>query len=156
SEAISRRFVGLIPPVAEALQHFGANAVTSPSRELVRTLNWGSEMKKFVVAAVGLLALSVTSASAADLGPRMVTKAPPMAPVAYNWSGFYIGVNGGYGWANSTHVDALGRSSGSFNQNGGMVGGTFGYNWQIASTVLGLETDLDWARINGSSSALTC
>ena len=126
------------------------------SRELVRTLNWGSQMKKYVVAAAGLLMLGASAASAADLGPRMVTKAPPMYSPVYNWTGFYLGVNGGYGWANSTHIDSLGRSTGSFNQNGGMVGGTAGYNWQLGSTVLGLETDLDWARINGSTAAGAC
>jgi outer membrane immunogenic protein len=107
-------------------------------------------MKKLIVAAAGLLALSVATASAADLGPRLVTKAPPMASV-WNWTGFYIGANGGYAWASSTHLDALGRTSGTFNQNGGMIGGTVGYNYQVGGAVLGVETDLDWARINGSA-----
>lgn len=108
-------------------------------------------MKKLVLAAAGLLALSIGSASAADLGSRMVTKAPAPVPVVYNWTGFYLGVNGGYGWARSEHVDVFGVTSGTFNQRGGLIGGTIGYNWQLGSTVLGLEGDLDWARINGST-----
>ena len=56
-------------------------------------------MKSFLLATVGLVALvgMAAPASAAD----MAVKAPPPAPlpVIYNWSGFYIGGNGG--WAQS-------------------------------------------------------
>ena len=53
-------------------------------------------MKKILLSTVGLIALGVTApALAAD----MAVKAPPPAPlpVIYNWSGFYIGANGGWG-----------------------------------------------------------
>ena len=54
-------------------------------------------MKKFALA-VSILAASAVSASAADLAARPYTKAPPPVAVAmYDWSGFYIGANGGYG-----------------------------------------------------------
>ena len=54
-------------------------------------------MKKFLLGAVGTLAM-VGSASAADLAARPYTKAPPMVAVAmYDWSGFYLGINGGGG-----------------------------------------------------------
>ena len=56
-------------------------------------------MKKFLLGTVGLVALGIAAgpASAADLAARPVyTKAPMMAP-AYDWSGFYIGINGGRG-----------------------------------------------------------
>ena len=47
----------------------------------------------------------------------MPTKAPAyFAP--YNWSGFYIGINGGGGWGNSDWTNALG-STGSFDISGG-------------------------------------
>ncbi|MBV8837065.1 MAG: porin family protein [Alphaproteobacteria bacterium] len=113
-------------------------------------------MKKFVVAAVGLLALSVSSASAADLGPRMVTKAPPMYPVVYNWTGFYVGLNGGGGWArkawdlqSATTLAFLPESSHTL--SGGVVGGQIGYRWQLSpSWVVGLEAQGDWARLTGS------
>jgi len=58
-------------------------------------------MKKFLLATVGLVALGVAApASAADLAARPYTKAPP-APVVviYDWTGFYIGINGGGGSA---------------------------------------------------------
>ena len=59
-------------------------------------------MKKFLLATVGLVALGIAApASAADLAARPYTKAPPpvVAPI-YDWSGFYIGANGGGGWSN--------------------------------------------------------
>src|SRR5260370_6198336 len=56
-------------------------------------------MKKFWLATVGLLALGMAApASAADLAARPYTKAPPAPVVAvYDWTGFYIGANGGGG-----------------------------------------------------------
>ena len=56
-------------------------------------------MKKFLLGTVGLLALGMAApASAADLAARPYTKAPPpmVAPI-YDWTGFYIGGNGGWG-----------------------------------------------------------
>jgi len=65
-------------------------------------------MKKFLVAAVGMMAVGLSApASAADLAARPYTKAPPpiVAPI-YDWTGFYIGGNGG--WAqNHNCVDFL-------------------------------------------------
>ena len=55
-------------------------------------------MNKFLLGAVGALAM-VTSASAADLAARPYTKAPPMIAVVYDWSGFYVGANGGGAWS---------------------------------------------------------
>jgi outer membrane immunogenic protein len=74
-----------------------------------------------------------------------------MSPL-YNWTGFYIGINGGGAWG-TADWDAI---PGSFDTSGGMVGGTVGYNWQTGPWVLGLEGDADWANIEGSSTAGTC
>ena len=55
-------------------------------------------MKKFLLATVGLVALGTAApASAADLAARPYTKAPPMVAAVYDWSGFYVGANGGWG-----------------------------------------------------------
>ncbi len=55
-------------------------------------------MKKILLASAALAVLgSATSASAADLAARPYTKAPPMIAVVYDWTGFYIGGNGGWG-----------------------------------------------------------
>jgi outer membrane immunogenic protein len=107
-------------------------------------------MKRALLIALGLATLAALPASAADLGRRLPTKAPMMAPEpVWNWTGFYIGVNGGAGWARSEHFDAA-VSTGLFDQKGGMIGGTVGYNWQTGPAVFGVEGDLDWAHINGS------
>src|SRR5882672_6285823 len=59
---------------------------------------WRTTMKKFLLATVGLVALGMAApASAADLAARPYTKAPPMVAAIYDWSGFYVGANGGWG-----------------------------------------------------------
>jgi outer membrane immunogenic protein len=105
-------------------------------------------MKRILLASVGLLALGVASASAADIQRAMPAKAPVYVAPIYNWTGFYVGINGGGGWG---HSDFSAPFTGSSNMSGGLVGGTFGYNWQMNQVVLGLETDIDWSNIRGSS-----
>jgi outer membrane immunogenic protein len=107
---------------------------------------------------VGAFALALGGqALAADLPPPPgpAPKAPavylPPAPV-FSWTGIYLGVNGGYGFGTSNWTSAAG-STGNFNVNGGLVGGTLGGNYQFNSFVVGLEADLDWANLSGSSSA---
>ena len=107
-------------------------------------------MRRFAVASLGALVLSITAAQAADMSVKApVYKAPPI--VLYNWTGFYVGINGGGGWGRSDHTDTAGVTTGKFNISGGLIGGTVGYNWQNANWVLGLEADWDWASINGST-----
>ena len=105
-------------------------------------------MKRVFFALVGLAALTGTAA-AADLPPRPAPapyyKAPVALPV-YNWTGFYIGINGGGGFGRSRW-----DSTNSFNTSGGLVGGTVGYNYQFGQGVVGLEGDIDWANINGTT-----
>lgn len=98
---------------------------------------------------------SAMSAQAADLPARSNSpsfyKAPSAQP--FDWTGFYLGVNGGYAWGHSSWSDpALGADSGNFNSSGGLVGGQLGYNWQTGPVVLGVETDADWMSIKGSTS----
>ena len=108
-------------------------------------------MKKFLLAGASLLALGVAQASAADLPARMPAKAPAyVAPMTYNWTGFYLGLNGGYGFGRSEFNGTL--PSGSFDTSGGLFGATVGYNWQTGPVVLGLEGDIDWSGIKGSGS----
>ena len=115
-------------------------------------------MKRLILAGVaGLAALTMMqSANAADIARRqaMPTKAPAyFAP--YNWSGFYIGINGGGGWGDSDWSNAFG-STGSFDISGGVVGGTIGYNWQVNQFVFGIEGDIDWSSIKGSTASGFC
>jgi outer membrane immunogenic protein len=105
------------------------------------------------VSALLLLALAAAgSARAADLSVAPLYKAPPVvATPAYNWSGFYVGLNGGGGWGTSTW-----DSAGSLNLSGGVVGGTAGLNWQTGHAVLGLEGDADWSNLKGSTTSAAC
>jgi outer membrane immunogenic protein len=104
-------------------------------------------MKRSLFSGLALLAL-ISSASAADL-PRAVPYGAPAAyPVGYNWTGLYIGINGGGAWARSSW-DGFAVSN---SPSGGMIGATAGYNWQGASPwVFGLEGDIDWTGISGST-----
>jgi outer membrane immunogenic protein len=105
-------------------------------------------MKRVLLACVAVVALGGVAA-AADLppapGPAPYYKAPAYAP-AYNWSGFYLGLNGGGGWGRSDW-----STTGTFNTSGGLAGGTIGYNYQMNQVVLGVEGDIDWADINGTT-----
>jgi len=109
------------------------------------------------LSAVGFGMLSVVAcgtAGAADLPVRPASRAP--APVvvapAYNWTGFYIGINGGGAWAENCWSSA-GLSEGCHNPNGGVVGGQVGFNWQISQFVLGIEGTGDWASLSGSNTS---
>ena len=104
-------------------------------------------MKRVGFACLVVLGLMAT-ANAADL-PRRYNPVPqPVYAPFYNWTGFYIGINGGGAWGNSKW-----DSVGSFDVSGGMIGGTVGYNWQVSQFVFGLEGDVDWTNINGRTTA---
>jgi outer membrane immunogenic protein len=111
-------------------------------------------MKKFLLSTVGLVALGMASApaSAADLAARPVyTKAPVMVSPAYDWSGFYIGANGGWGQTHDDRGNATtGVALGSHDADGGTIGGQIGYRWQTAGWVFGLEAQGNWADFSGS------
>ena len=112
-------------------------------------------MKRILLASVGVMAMAglMGAASAADL-PRQTPmyKAPAYVAPINNWTGFYIGLNGGGAWGTSSW------RGGPFDVDvsGGMIGGTVGYNWQFGTWVVGLEGDADWANIKGSVAGVPC
>jgi outer membrane immunogenic protein len=115
------------------------------------------DMKKILLGTVGLIALGAVPASAADLAARPYTKAPPMIQAAvYDWTGFYIGGNAGWGnshnsW-NLLNLDgSTFGSEGSNNADGGFAGGQIGYRWQAGTWVFGVEAQGDWASFRGSN-----
>ena len=117
-------------------------------------------MKKFLLGTVGLLALGMGApASAADMAARPYTKAPPpvVAPI-YDWTGFYIGGNGGWGQSRNCwdFVDASGVvvADGCRERSGGLVGGQIGYRWQASQWVFGLEAQGDWADLSSQRVSL--
>jgi outer membrane immunogenic protein len=120
-------------------------------------------MKKILLGAASLIAMgAMAPASAADLAARPYTKAPPMVAAMYDWSGFYIGINGGGGSAHTCwDLTALpagpvvpSAPEGCHNGTGGTVGGQIGYRWQAANWVFGLEGQGNWADFSGSNSNL--
>ena len=111
-------------------------------------------MRKLIaaLAAAAAFGFAGANANAADLPARMPVKAAPMVAPAYNWTGFYLGINGGWGWGTTTG-DVLPRFfSGNYDIDGGLFGGQVGFNYQFAGTplVIGVEADWDWADIKGS------
>src|SRR5437667_5266286 len=115
-------------------------------------------MKKVLLSTVAFIAFAAPAA-AADLAARPYTKAPP-APIAavYDWSGFYIGANGGWGSSRKCwdFVDpVLGPvAEGCHDATGGTAGGQLGYRWQAGTWVFGLEGQGNWADFRGSSTSL--
>ncbi len=112
-------------------------------------------MRKLLL--VGGAVLFGSSAFAADLA----YKAPPPAYLSGDWSGFYIGVNGGGAWTDpelyeldsATSFDAA-YSAGTSRASGGIVGGHFGYNWQYYNSIVaGFEIDADAAHLTSTASA---
>ena len=111
-------------------------------------------MKKLLLGTVGLMALGVTSASAADLAAHPVYKAPPpIVNPLYDWSGFYIGINGGWAQQRDCRSDVtLGIAFGCHDANGGTVGGQIGYRWQVMNGwVFGVEAQGNWANFKGNN-----
>ena len=126
------------------------------------------------VMAGALISVFCGASAAADLTNKrpapVYTKAPVVVP--YNWTGWYIGANAGYGWGGDGKLDprATGFDTGLFPGQGtafvvselaglsplntnpkGFIGGIqTGYNYQINSFIVGIEADYSWGNIVGS------
>ena len=110
-------------------------------------------MRRVLLSTISLLALSGVTAMAADLPRAAPAYKAPVAVPMYNWTGGYIGINGGYAWGESDW-----GFFGSTKPSGGTVGLTLGYNWQAMGSpwVLGLEGDINWANIKGNFANMAC
>jgi outer membrane immunogenic protein len=121
-------------------------------------------MRRKFLLGVGLLAFAAActgSAIAADIAARPIGAPPPMVPppIVPEWAGFYIGINGGGGWARrdfeGEEFDNFSTFSGSAPPSGRASGGVFGFqaghNWQWGPVVGGLEIDFDGANIKDTS-----
>jgi outer membrane immunogenic protein len=120
-------------------------------------------MRSLWLGFVGLLAIGAASpAAAADLAARPYTKAPPMIATIYDWTGFYIGINGGGAsshncWDINNNAGAIVAPAvreGCHDASGGLVGGQIGYRWQSAGWVFGIEGQGDWADLKGSNTSV--
>ena len=116
-------------------------------------------MKNFLLATVGLVALVgiAAPASAADMAVKARPPAPVLAPI-YDWTGFYIGANGGWGQSRNCwdFVDVAGVvfAEGCRERSGGLIGGQIGYRWQANQWVFGLEAQGDWADLSNQRVSL--
>lgn len=100
-------------------------------------------MRKYLLATLSVAALSFASQTsfAADAA---------VEPLAYDWSGFYVGVTAGYGWGDMEMFDDTVFSSGEQDLEGFVAGGTLGYNYQMGSFLVGLEGDISYSDIDGT------
>ncbi len=104
---------------------------------------------------ISALIATGVAASAADGLP------PPARVPGFTWTGFYIGVNGGYG--NAAFEDATVTTSdgtisrgGGGQAKGGIVGGQIGVNYQVGAGVFGIEADGQWSGQSYTSSSIFC
>lgn len=105
------------------------------------------QMKKITTLLLASAAVLVAAgaASAADVvrpAPARVIAAPVPA---FSWTGFYVGVHGGGGWAESVSDN----TPADFDLSGPFIGAQVGFNWQMSALVLGLEADASWSGIHG-------
>jgi outer membrane immunogenic protein len=123
-------------------------------------------MKRIMLAAFAVLTTFAMAAPlfAADLprqgygtgygtGYRPAYKAP-MWVAPFSWSGFYAGINGGYGFGTSDWTGAA--TAGSAKPKGALAGVTLGYNLQTGVWVWGVEGDFDgsWMKNTGSGTGV--
>lgn len=110
-------------------------------------------MRRIVIALLSATAMGAVSANAADLP----VKAPPIKPqpVAYSWTGCYLGATAGGNWGRSRHDNSAAPITNTFDLSGVIVGGTLGCNYEfpLASGLwlVGLETDFSWTNKKGSA-----
>jgi outer membrane immunogenic protein len=134
-------------------------------------------VKKSIACIATLLALGMTGATAEEMAvppsQYITAKVPYLA-----WTGFYVGINGGFAWGNSSvafsandpaaFAGTCGAGSNppanttkgqcinsvDFHRDGAVAGGQFGYNWQINSHwLVGAEADYQWSNLDGSVSS---
>src|SRR5262249_26871230 len=129
-----------------------------------------------IIGALGVIIGISGSALAADLPPSPSPRAPaayvPAVLPVYSWAGLYVGINGGWGWGNAKFTaNAVGSgcfnavpqpvpcfpgTTGTRSDNGGVVGGTLGVNFQASAFVFGIEGDWDYSAINTGTTSSIC
>ena len=151
---LARGFSHKVPRVHVASRN-QCNACNTVGGDKIKPTGIGEKpMKSFLLASVGIVALvgMAAPASAADMAVKARPPAPVVAPI-YDWTGFYIGANGGWGQSRNCwdFVDAAGGilfAEGCHDRSGGVVGGQIGYRWQASQWVFGVEAQGDWADLS--------
>ena len=114
-------------------------------------------MKRVVIGGLLCVVGLAGPAVAADLR----AKAPVATAPAWNWSGGYIGLHGGYGWGSADHsftpfAGNFAPAGAGFDTDidGGIGGFHTGWNWQVGNVVFGLEGTTAWSSIEGKDAGL--
>ncbi|WFU14520.1 outer membrane beta-barrel protein [Bradyrhizobium sp. CB3481] len=115
-------------------------------------------MKNLLLVTASIAAFgAAVPALGADLAAQPVyTRAPPPAVAApiYDWSGYYLGMNGGLGTSHNSWDFAGVTPEGSHDAIGATIGGQIGYRWQSGPVVFGVEGQGNWADFSGSNVSL--
>lgn len=108
-------------------------------------------MRFGILVAATATGLFAAPAFAADLTPVEPLPMPPavQAAPANDWTGFYLGALGGFGWGNAD------TSVGDVDADGFDVGGYAGANWQWGNFVVGAEGDVVWPFRDGSGAGVS-
>jgi outer membrane immunogenic protein len=116
------------------------------------------------VAACSLLCMAgMARAADMDVEPVSPTYRPVAYAKAYDWTGLYLGINGG--WAFGQHSSTSNFASGNFdgsivnvsaNQSGGLLGAQLGFNWQVSWFVFGGEVDGMWSIGQQVTTSVAC
>jgi outer membrane immunogenic protein len=112
----------------------------------------GTGVKRIVIGVVvGIFAIWGSLPKIAEAADLPVKARPFQDPRGTFWNGWYVGIEGGWAKARTAQTNERSHvSNGFFDQDGGLVGGTLGYNWQFRNWIVGVETDLAWAHIWGA------
>jgi outer membrane immunogenic protein len=123
-------------------------------------------MKKLLLwtllATTAAVAHGAAPSIAADLPARTYGNPPPILAPIYDWSGFYVGINGGGGSSHNcwdltndgTAPVIPSVAEGCHNATGATFGGQIGYRWQSAAWVFGVEAQGNWADFRGDNVSL--
>ena len=104
-------------------------------------------MRLVTLASAGFFALLSGSAWAADVGASV-----PMTEPGFDWTGYYAGLQAGYGWGRSDISGTSGAPfSASADPNGGFAGGHVAGLWQFNQAVVGARAELNYSSIDGSA-----
>jgi outer membrane immunogenic protein len=137
-----------------------APTIQIDKREALVISTGNTKVKKIILgSAAAALTLATTSfTQAADLPQKTYAPAPVMVAAIYDWTGLYIGANGGYATSRNcwgfVPVNGAVIPDGCHNQSGGVVGGQGGYRWQGGPVVFGVEIQGDWASLRSSHVSL--
>jgi outer membrane immunogenic protein len=113
-------------------------------------------MKKFLLSAAAIGALTVPALAADIAETTYVDPGPVAVHDDFDWTGFYVGVHGGFGGGDFDYPIDVGDSiigpfslEAGLDSNGFFAGGQVGANWQMGQFVIGAEADIAWAEIDG-------